>query len=148
MKKLTFLFGVLLIIFITASCSPIKRHQRLVDKYPFVHTQDTVIIHDTMTLLVPKIEHDTIFNLTELHDTVYIEKERLKIKMYRVQDSIFVQGECDSIYVEKIVERKIPIRYYENPGTNWWKWIFLIGGGLLLLLFILKRKTDEKTHEN
>ena len=147
MKKVTFLFGLLVLIIITFSCSPIRRHQKLVEKYPFVHTQDTIILIDTMTVLVPKIEYDTIFNLTELHDTVYIEKDRLKIKMYRVHDSIYVQGECDSIYIEKIIERKVPIRYYENPGTNWWKWILIFSGILLILFLIYKEYKYEKSRK-
>jgi hypothetical protein len=120
----------------------------LVEKFPFVHTQDTVIFHDTLRIEVAKIEHDTIFNLAELHDTIYIEKDRLKIKLFTVRDSIYVEGKCDSIYVERIVERKVPIRYYENPGTNWWKWILIIGGSLLLLVLILNRKKNEKIIEN
>ena len=136
MKKSLFLFGIVTLILINISCSPILRHQRLVEKYPFVHTQDTIVLIDTMTVLIPRIQYDTIFNLTELHDTVYIEKDRLKIKMYRVLDSIYVQGACDSIYIEKIIERKVPIRYYENPGTNWWKWILIIVGILLFLILI------------
>lgn len=143
-----FIFSLGVLLLLSVSCSPIKRHQNLVDKFPFVHTQDTVIIIDTFTMLIPKIQHDTIFNLTELHDTVYIEKDRLKIKMYTVHDSIYVEGECDSIYVEKIVERKVPIRYYENPGTNWWKWVLIITGSLLLLMIIYKYLTNEKAIKN
>ena len=114
------------LIIITTACGTIKRHQRLVEKYPFVHTQDSVIIHDTIREIIPRIQVDTVFNLMELHDTITIEKERLKIKMYTIHDSIYVEGECDSIYVEKIIERKIPIRYYKAKNTNWWKWALLI----------------------
>ena len=95
-------------------------------------------------VLIPKIKHDTIFNLNELHDTVYIEKDRLKIKMYRVLDSIYVQGECDSIYIKKIIERKVPIRYYENKDTNWWKWILIIAGSLLFLVLIYTALASKK----
>tara|TARA_R110000764_G_scaffold192808_5_gene278036 strand:- start:133 stop:576 length:444 start_codon:yes stop_codon:yes gene_type:complete len=144
MKKSLFLLGIVTLILINISCSPISRHQRLVKKYPFVHTQDTVILIDTITVLIPKIKHDTIFNLNELHDTVYIEKDRLKIKMYRVLDSIYVQGECDSIYIEKIIERKVPIRYYENKDTNWWKWILIIAGSLLFLVLIYTALASKK----
>jgi hypothetical protein len=145
MKKSIKIFACLLVIFITAGCGPIKRHQRLVEKYPFVHTQDTIILVDTITEFIPKIQHDTIFNLTELHDTVYIEKERLKIKMYTVHDSIYVEGECDSIYIEKVVERKVPIRYYEAKKDFWWIWYLLICGGFCILVMLYKRRNHEKT---
>ena len=90
------------------SCSPIKRHSRLVEKFPHVHTQDTIIQRDTIRLEIPKVEVDTIFKLDSfqvaLHDTIFIEKERLKIKMYTIHDSVFVEGSCDTIFVEKIID--------------------------------------------
>lgn len=144
MKKLAFLS----IIIITIGCGPIKRHQRLVEKFPFVHTQDTIIIHDTIREFIPKIQVDSIFHFSELHDTIFIEKERLKIRIHAIHDSIFVEGECDSIFIEKIIERKIPIRYYEAKGSDWWKWILAVLVFLTILAFIIKRKSHEKDIQN
>lgn len=126
--SLTFLVG----------CDPIKRHARLVKKFPHVHTQDTVKMVDTIRIEVPKISVDSFFQidsfLVELRDTIKVEKERLKIKMYTVHDSVFIEGTCDTIFVEKIIERKIPIRYYEAKKENdFKKW----GGWLLIFLLII-----------
>ena len=137
-------FGILIIILYSlllfVSCSPIKRHSRLVEKFPHVHTQDTIIQRDTIRLEIPKVEVDTIFKLDSfqvaLHDTIFIEKERLKIKMYTIHDSVFVEGSCDTIFVEKIIERKVPIRYYkENEDKPYVAW--LKGIGLILLIFLI-----------
>lgn len=116
----------------------------MVEKFPFVHTQDTIIQRDTIREFIPKIQVDTFFKLEELRDTIVIEKDRLKIKLFTIHDSIYVDGECDSIYIEKIIERKIPIRYYDSGDSNWWKWILGIGGFLLILALIIKRKSNEK----
>jgi hypothetical protein len=144
MKK----FVLLSIIIIAFGCAPIKRHQRLVEKFPFVHTQDTLIIHDTIREFIPKIQVDSIFHFSELHDTIFIEKERLKIRIHAIHDSIFVEGECDSIFIEKIIERKIPIRYYEAKESNWWKWILAILAIFTILAIFLKRKSHEKDIQN
>jgi hypothetical protein len=77
---------------------------------------------------------------------VRITKDRLKIEMYTVHDSIYVNGECDTITVEKIIERKIPVKYYETTptGWKWFKWI-LIGTFVLALLFVLSKfKNHDK----
>lgn len=135
MKNLVF---ILVLLGITA-CSPIKRHNRLVEKYPFVHTQDTLVVHDTISVIVPEERVDTIFKIDHLYDTITIEKERLKIKLFAVHDSVYVEGQCDSIYVERIVERKIPIRYYEKCDKwNWLWWLVIIIGGIFVFYLISK----------
>ena len=142
MTKIKILFVVILVIM---SCSPVKRHQRLVEKFPHIHQQDTVIIRDTIRVEIPKIQVDSIFLTKNLIDTVTIIKDRLKIQMYTVHDSIYVTGECDTVTIEKIIERKIPIRYYEKSPV-WlkqaknWIWIFLAFLLGLVLIYRMTRK--------
>ena len=143
-------FGVILFFMYSltflVSCDPIKRHARLVKKFPHVHTQDTVKMVDTIRIEVPKISVDSFFQidsfLVELRDTIKVEKERLKIKMYAVHDSVFIEGTCDTIFLEKIIERKIPIRYYEAKKENdfkKWGGIILISFLIILILLIVYR---------
>jgi hypothetical protein len=101
------------------SCDPVKRHSRLVKKFPHVHQQDTVIIRDTVRIEIPKVSVDTVFHESLLRDTVVIQKERLKVTMYTIHDSIYVDAKCDTVTVEKIVEREVPIRYYEKTSFDW-----------------------------
>jgi hypothetical protein len=35
------------------------------------------------------------------------------------EKKVYIQGKCDPVYITKIVERKIPITYYEK--YPWWK---------------------------
>ena len=140
---------ILLILLIT-SCTPQRRFMRLIDKYPHLLTTDTITIHDTVRVEVPKIVHDTIINehfFTEItRDTLILQKERLTIKIFHdtIRNNVFIQGICDTITIEKIIERKIPIRYYEKTPLwkkilNWLIIAVIIYAVVRLLLFLKKR---------
>jgi len=95
-----------------------------------------VVIHDTVEVLVPSVEVDTVVEFSELHDTVFLEKEQLEVKVYVDREKkVYIEGKCDTITVEKFVERKIPVKYYER---NYWYnkplWIILF---ILLTLFLV-----------
>jgi hypothetical protein len=126
-----FLFFLILIL--TTSCDPIRRHQRLVEKFPHVHTQDTVTLIDTFRIEIPKTEIDSVFLIKQLRDTITIEKERLRVQMYTIHDSIYIDAHCDTITVEKIIERKIPVVHYETkPDWIYWlKWVLIVIGAIV-----------------
>lgn len=115
------------------ACSPIKRFTRLVTKYPYLLTTDTVVIKDTITLYVPEVHTDTIVTLKELTDTITLTKERVTVKAWYVpkEKKVYIQGKCDPVYVTKIVERKVPVKYYEK--YPWWKKLL----NNLLAIFII-----------
>jgi hypothetical protein len=104
------------IFILLASCSPIKRFNRLIEKYPYLLTQDTLIIHDTINLYIPEVHTDTVVTLRELVDTITLTKDRVTVKTWYVprEKKVYIQGKCDPVYITKIVERKIPVKYYEK----------------------------------
>lgn len=110
---------ILLATLTLLSCDPVKRHARLVKKFPHVHVPDTIVKRDTVRIEVPKVSVDTVFHESLLRDTVRIENERLKVEIYTIHDSVYVNAECDTVTVEKIIERKIPIRYYDKTTFDW-----------------------------
>ena len=118
---------------IIASCSPTKRFTRLIEKYPYLITTDTVLIKDTITLYVPEVHTDTVVTLKQLIDTITISKDRVTVKTWYVpkEKLVYIQGKCDPIYVTKIVERKVPVKYYEK--YPWWKKLL----NNLLAIFII-----------
>ena len=67
------------IAILVCSCSPKTRFTRLIDKHPYLLTTDTVVIHDTVEVLVPSVEVDTVVEFSELYDTVFLEKEQLEV---------------------------------------------------------------------
>lgn len=103
------------------SCSPQRRFTHLIEKYPYLLTQDTLIVHDTITLYVPEVHTDTVVTLKQLTDTITLTKDRVTVKAWYVpkEKKVYIQGKCDPVYITKIVERKIPITYYEK--YPWWK---------------------------
>lgn len=112
---------LLIILLLLVSCSPTKRFTRLITKYPYLITTDTVVVRDTITLYVPEVKVDTVVTIKELTDTITLTKDRLTVKAWYVpkEKKVYIQGKCDPIYITKIVDRKIPIKYYEK--YPWWK---------------------------
>ena len=112
-KKIKIIVSIILLIIINLSCSPMKRHARLVKKYPFVHQTDTVILRDTINVYTPIVQSDTIMLLDSfiisLKDTITIQKDNLIVKLTQIHDSIYIDAKCDTIYIDKIIERKIPV---------------------------------------
>jgi len=123
---------VIMLLLLTA-CSPAKRFNRLIEKHPELLVQDTLVIRDTITLYVPEVHTDTVVTLKELTDTITLTKERVTVKAWYVpkEKKVYIQGKCDPIYITKIVERKVPVKYYEK--YPWWKKLL----NNLLAIFII-----------
>ena len=138
MKAIILILTVLLI-----SCSPQKRFTHLITKYPYLLTQDTMIVHDTITLYIPEVHTDTVVTLKELTDTITLTKDRVTVKAWYIpkEKKVYIQGKCDPVYITKIVEKKIPVKYYEK--YPWWKKLlnnvlaFLIIFAILYLIYKL-----------
>ena len=136
----------LLFLLTLISCSPKTRFTRLIEKHPHLLTTDTVTVLDTLRVTVPEVRHDTIFSrhfFTEIRkDTLVIQKDRLTVQIYHdtIHDSVFVSGKCDTVTVEKIIERKIPVKYYEKTPT--WKKILnqiILWGFILAIIYGIYR---------
>jgi hypothetical protein len=125
------------ILLLLTACSPTKRFNRLIEKYPYLITSDTITVSDTITLYVPEVHTDTVVTLKELIDTVTISKDRVTVKTWYVpkEKKVYIQGKCDPIYITKIVERKIPVKYYEK--YPWWKKLLNNMLGFLIIFAIL-----------
>ena len=128
----------LLIILIFISCSPIKRHSRIVKKFPYVHTVDSIKLIDTVRLITTSVHTDTVVEYTALLDGVTIKKDNLTVEVLRIRDSIYINGSCDTIFIEKIITRNIPIKYYKENEINY-NWLFLILA-LFLAYYIFFKK--------
>ena len=124
-----------LLPFFLSGCTPEKRLARIVKKNPHLLEKDTLTITDTVTL--DRVSVDSVSSI--YFDTLYLEKERLSIRIVRVNDSIYIHGESrgDTVFIE----RKIPInRVIVKELTlwekyNWLLWVFLA----LLVLYLFKR---------
>ena len=133
--KFIALLGLLLLF----ACSPQTRFTRLITKHPELLTTDSVKVVDTVRIVVEKIQHDTVFSrhfFTDIRrDTLVIKKDRLTVEIFHdtIHDSVYVSGKCDTITVEKILERKIPVRFYEKTP----KWRLLLNKALYIALILI-----------
>lgn len=134
---------LIIFLLVLIACTPQRRFDRLVKKYPYLLTSDTLVvrdtIRDTIRITVPEVQVDTIVSIKELYDTIVLGKDRIKVKVWRVKDKVYINGKCDTVYIEKpierIVYRKIPVKYYEK--TPWYKILLHNVLGILLILLII-----------
>jgi hypothetical protein len=112
------------------ACSPKTRFTRLITKHPELLTQDSVVLVDTVRVVIPEVRVDTVVKVNDLLDTIFLEQEQLKVKVWMKGDQVFIEGKCDTVFVDKIIERKVPIRYYEKTA----KWKLLLNNLLPILI--------------
>lgn len=135
----------LFILLILCSCASnkanrkLKRAERLTNEAIALGAEvspDTV--YKEIPVFIPQVRVDSIFT-SRVGDTVYLEKERLKIKYVRLPgDSVFIEGKCDSLTVIK----EVPITVTKEITTGitlltvvQWVVLALIVGGLLVKIF-------------
>ena len=98
-------------------CSKETRLANLIKRNPELLVKDTITVTDT--LITENIKTDTVLGIESLHDTVYITKDKLRIKTVRFKDSIFIEGECISDTVIK--EIKVPFEKIVIKELTWWQ---------------------------
>tara|TARA_R110002012_G_scaffold180947_1_gene346826 strand:- start:114 stop:602 length:489 start_codon:yes stop_codon:yes gene_type:complete len=155
------LIYILFISLILSGCcalkSPIKRYdcqkQRaeekivvLTRKFPeLIQPTDTIQVRDTIKIEQVEIDTSFVVNDQVRFDTIYIEKEKLKIRYIKKDSLVYLTGECegDTIYVvqevpiEKIVVKEMP---FADKIKGWFWWLVII----VLTLLGLKRLTKFK----
>jgi hypothetical protein len=124
------MYKLLPILLVLMACSPKTRFTRLVTKHPELLTQDSVVLMDTVRVVIPEVRVDTVVKVNDLLDTIFLEQEQLKVKVWMKGDQVFIEGKCDTVFVDKIIERKVPIRYYEKTA----KWKLLLNNLLPILI--------------
>jgi hypothetical protein len=75
--------------------------------------------------------------LKELTDTITLTNERVTVKAWYVpkEKKVYIQGKCDPVYITKIVDRKIPVKYYEK--YPFWKKLLNNMLGFLIIFVII-----------
>ena len=132
-------FQVILVCLIIG-CSPQKRLNRLLTRYPQLTQHDTIVVRDTVT--IERYVHDTT-TVLEFHDTTtVINNERVILKYFHdtLTKEIHHYVECkgDTVYMEKL----IPIEKAVFRELSWWekyREFIYIGIVLIMVLLLLKK---------
>ena len=135
---------IILTILILASCSPQYRLNKLVTKHPELSRVDTIKIQDTVIVPGPKV--DTVFSSELLKDTVTITKDKLKIKLVEINDTIYLNAKVKpdtviitkEIPVQKIVHIE-PEKWYITIWNKFKFWLFYILSFIVLLIVLFRR---------
>jgi hypothetical protein len=118
----------LLVMFALHGCCP-----------KIVPLEKRVEFHDTLIVTKPA-KVDTHFVLKDGEERV-IYKDKLRIEVQRLRDTLRVDGECkpDTVTVQ------VPL-YYEKEAviktereTPWWNWLIIGVLGLAILILALKK---------
>ena len=136
-------FQIICILFICvlSSCSPQRRLERLVLHHPELRMVDTLLIRDTIITL--PVVADTALSIMRLTDTVTISRDRLEIKLVRINDTIHIKGKCkaDTILRElRIPVEKIKLVKAEGGWLGKLPWIIF---GLCVIAIVWRIVTDD-----
>ena len=131
---------IILISLLIIGCSPQKRLNRLITKFPQLTEIDTIIVRDTV--VVENYNYDTT-TIIRLHDTTtVVNNERLVLKYFydTLRETIYHEVDCigDTVYTEKL----ITVEKAVFKELSWWekyKDLIYILAVLLLGLVIFKK---------
>jgi hypothetical protein len=129
-KLVLYMVGVCVLLLFFSSCGCSWHLKQVKKKCNYNVTTDTIYYRDT--IVVDRVRLDTVA-FAPLHDTVYLTKDRLKIKYVNLPgDSVFIQGICetDTIYKDRI---KYINKTEYKASRPWWHWFL---GGMLVAFFI------------
>lgn len=129
------------------SCSPSKRLRRLIRNHPELLVRDTIRFTDTV--ITQAIRTDTAFLARRLlTDTVTIYKDRLRIQLHQVRDSIFVSAQVAADTIVK--HHRVPVDriiYKDIPWRLAWYWVLvsLVCGVAIAFITIRQGRSTTKT---
>lgn len=114
-NRSTFVLGIIVLFLITCvtllvGCTPHKRMARLIKNNPELLTAtDTIKFTDTIHFQTERVYRDSVFLLSDARrDTVIIKEKNLTVRTFVYGDTIYVDGECDTIRDTIIKNHSVP----------------------------------------
>jgi hypothetical protein len=98
-----------------SSCSAQWHLKRAVQKDPMILKKDTLVVQDTF-VVPPVVLKDTV--ILKQHDTIRLIKDRLRVNIVKVNDTITIDAICDSDTIVRTI--KVPydkIVYVEKESV-------------------------------
>lgn len=132
----------LTLMLLLTSCSAQWHLKRAVQKDPLILEKDTLVVTDTV-VSPPVAITDTV--TLKQHDTITVVKDRLKVQLVKVQDTIIIDAVCDSDTIITTIEvpyEKIVYVQQKTLGQKIQSLVFYFGL-VLLALYIVRRLIDN-----
>ena len=132
----------LIIMLLLTSCSAQWHLKKAVHKDPTILEKDTLVVTDTV-VSPPVAITDTV--IMRQHDTITLVKDRLRVNIVKVNDTITIDAICDSDTIISIVEVPYDKIVYVEKESLWDKIKNLaIYMALAFLVFKIIMKQFEK----
>jgi hypothetical protein len=132
----------LTLVLLLTSCSAQWHLKKAVHKDPTILEKDTLVVTDTV-VSPPVAITDTV--IMKQHDTITLVKDRLRVNIVKVNDTITIDAICDSDTIISIVEVPYDKIVYVEKESLWDKIKNLaIYMGLAFLLFKIIMKQFDK----
>ena len=130
--------GQLSLILLLSSCSAQWHLKKAVQKDPMILKKDTLVVQDTF-VVPPVVLKDTV--TLKQHDTITITKDRLRVKIVKVNDTLIIDAKCDSDTIVRTIEVPYEKIVYVEKATFWDKFKDLIlAAGVLFGCFVIVGK--------
>jgi len=134
--------GKLSLILLLSSCSAQWHLKKAVQKDPMILKKDTLVVQDTF-VVPPVVLKDTV--TLKQHDTIIITKDRLRVKIVKVNDTLIIDAKCDSDTIVRTIEVPYDKIVYVEKESVWDKIKSLaIYMGLAFLLFKIIMKQFDR----
>ena len=131
-----------MLILLLSSCSAQWHLKRAVQKDPMILKKDTLVVQDTF-VVPPVVLKDTV--TLKQHDTITITKDRLRVKIVKVNDTLIIDAKCDSDTIVRTIEVPYDKIVYVEKESVWDKIKSLaIYMGLAFLLFKIIMKQFDR----
>jgi len=132
----------LTLVLLLTSCSAQWHLKKAVHKDPTILEKDTLVVTDTV-VSPPVAITDTV--IMKQHDTITLVKDRLRVNIVKVNDTITIDAICDSDTIISIVEVPYDKIVYVEKESLWDKIKNLaIYMGLAFLVFKIIMKQFDK----
>jgi hypothetical protein len=111
---------------------------KAIKKDPTILERDTLVVKDTV-VVPPVVITDTV--TTKQHDTIVVQKDKLRVRIVKRLDTLIIEGECASDTIVRTIEvpyEKVVYVEQEKPLQIVQRWL------LYLLSFIVGLKLLQK----
>jgi hypothetical protein len=104
------------VILLLSSCSAQWHLKKAVQKDPMILKKDTLVVQDTL-VVPPVVLKDTV--TLKQHDTITITKDRLRVKIVKVNDTLIIDAKCDSDTIVRTIEVPYDKIVYVEKESVW-----------------------------